>query len=117
MDAFLSDEVLEGLRRARKRAAAKQSRLRVQAGDRDYRVLRDWDGGFALQASDAPNLRGVVDLYDGPRHLSRCLIIHAVPEGDELRYEYKLRADVRSQPPRDFASDDPQPAALIPNFD
>ena len=75
MSEYLPKEVREGLEAARKRNRARKSRLRVRVGDQTFTILRYWDEGFALDAEDAPQLRGLVDVYDGARHMSQCLIV------------------------------------------
>jgi hypothetical protein len=73
---FLPKDVREGLEAARKRDLKRKSRLRVQVGDAVYPVLRFWDNGFALDADFSPGkLRGLVDVYDGSRHVFQCLIM------------------------------------------
>ena len=89
MTTFLSKEVQAGLDAARKAALLKKSRLRVQAGDDSYRILRMWDGGFALDAETAPHLRGLVDVYDGGRHLYQALVIASDEEAGEVVVEFK----------------------------
>ena len=61
MSDYLPKEVREGLEQARKAARRKSNRLRLQAGDEVFPVLRAWDDGFALALEDAPKLRGLVD--------------------------------------------------------
>jgi len=81
MTTFLPKEVAEGLEAARKQALRKNSRLRVQAGTDIFTVLKYWDSGFSVDLQDAPQLRGLVDLYDGSRHLYQCLIVASEEEG------------------------------------
>lgn len=115
MSTYVSREVQEGIdaaRRAAKRAAA---RLRVKAGnDKVYPILRIWDSGFALDAEDAPALRGLVDIYDGARHLRQCLIIASAEAGGEVICDFKRATETMDQPPRDFVVDPTAPVALIP---
>jgi hypothetical protein len=113
MSEFLPKEVLEGLERARKQAAVRRSRLRVKAGDQMFTILRAWDKGFALDAEDAPHLRGLVDLYDGARHLSQCLIVASEEEGGQMVYEYKWSTAVIDRAPLDYDRDGNAPVALI----
>jgi hypothetical protein len=113
MSDHLPKEVREGLELARKRSLAKKSRLRVQADDRLYPVRRLWDGGFSLDAEGAPLLRGLVDLYDGARHLYQCLIIASDDEAGEMIYEFKRHTATTDRPARDFYVDDDAPVALI----
>ena len=113
MSEFLPKEVREGLEIARRRALARKTRLRVQAGDAIYRVRRFWDGGFSMDADAAPHLRGLVDLYDGSRHLYQCLIIASEEEAGEMSYEFKRHTAAVDKPPRDYYQDEEAPVALI----
>ena len=113
MDMHLPPDVQEGLDKARRAALLKSSRLTVEVGGVSYRILRAWPGGFALDAADAPNLRGLVDLYDGPRHLSQGLIVTASEEGGEQHFEYKRMTQVSDGQPVDFVRAPDAPAALL----
>jgi hypothetical protein len=113
MSTFLPKEVQAGLDEARKAALKRASRLRIQAGDRLFPVLRVWDGGFSLDAGNAPVLRGRVELYNGPRLLSHCLIIASEEEGGEIRFEYKRMTDARGEQPLDYHRSPDAPVALI----
>ncbi|MBL1436364.1 MAG: hypothetical protein COB08_009225 [Rhodobacteraceae bacterium] len=113
MDTFLSKEVLNGLDRARKQAQRKKNRLRLHVGDEIYPLLRLSDDGFEMDAEAAPHLRGFVDIYDGAKHLSSCLIIHSETEGNIMRYEYKRHTNVADGPAKDFVVDENAPVALI----
>ncbi|MCF6306172.1 MAG: hypothetical protein L3J33_12480 [Rhodobacteraceae bacterium] len=113
MDAHLSKEILDGIKRARKLAMRKKNRLRVHAGDEIYPVLALKGDGFEMEADVAPHLRGLVDLYDGGRHLAQCLIIHSESEHDIMRYEFKRRTDVTDGPAKDFVVDKNAPVALL----
>ncbi|SRR6056297_85670 len=113
MSEFLPKDVRDGLEAARKARLRKRSRMRVRAGDQTFTILRAWDKGFALDSDDAPRLRGLVDLYDGAKHLSRCLIV-ASDEGDgETVYEYKRATPVADRAALDYSKDDDAPVALI----
>ncbi len=113
MEAYYSKEVMDGLKRADALAQRKKSRLRVQAGDEIYRVLRSWDDGFAVEAGTVPELRGLVDLYDGGRHLSQCLIVHSDVDGDVRTYEFKRNTTAVDAPPIDYPRADDAPIALL----
>lgn len=113
MSEFLPKEVREGLEQARKRDLRKRSRLRVHVGDDVFPVLRFWDGGFALDAETAPKLRGLVDLYDGGRHLYQCLIIASDEEQGEMVYEFKRNTAAVDKAPLDFYRDENAPIALL----
>ena len=113
MTTFLPKEVAEGLEAARKQALRKKSRLRVQAGMEIFRVLKYWDSGFSVDLQDASQLRGLVDLYDGSRHLYQCLIVASEEEGGEMRYEFKRNTRAVDSAPLDFERDANKPVALI----
>jgi hypothetical protein len=114
MMTFLPKEVREGLELARKRDLRKKSRLRVNVGGEVFPVLEFRETGFALDIENAPKLRGLVDLYDGARHLYQCLIIASEADGTLMRYEFKRATSVSDHPPLDFARDEAAPVALLP---
>jgi len=113
MSEFLPKEVREGLELARKRSMKKKSRLRVRAGDHDFTILRYWSDGFALDLEDTPHLRGLVDVYDGARHLSQCLIVASEEDGAEMVYEFKRETPAMNSAPLDYDRPDDAPIALI----
>ena len=96
----------QGGARGRKRAGdgGEGSRLRLVAGGREYAVLRRWPRGFAVDLADAPRLRGLVDLYDGQRHLCKALVLASRDEEGERLYEFKFSNTAMATPPAvDFA--------------
>ncbi|WP_422067211.1 hypothetical protein [Solirhodobacter olei] len=111
---FLPEEVRAGLEAARKNDAKRRARLRVRVGEETYPVLRIWDRGFALDAEQVPHLRGLVDLYDGSRHLMQCLIVASVEDRGELVCDFKWSRVAADDPPVDFDKDENAPVALIP---
>ncbi|SLN17147.1 hypothetical protein AQS8620_00367 [Aquimixticola soesokkakensis] len=111
---FLPQNIVEGLAQARKTAHKKRSRLRVKVGGETYPVLKLSGNGFALDRKDAPHLRGLVDLYDGGRHLFRALIIAATEDGDEMSFDFKRGTSHHDAPPLDFVRDENAPLALLP---
>jgi hypothetical protein len=113
MSDFLPKEVREGLELARKRGLLAKSRLRVHADDKVYPVLRFRDDGFVLDAENAPHLRGLVDIYDGARHLYQCLIVASEEEAGEMNYEFKWHTEALDRPPLDFYRDENAPVALL----
>lgn len=113
MPTFLPKEVQEGLDLARKRELKRSARLRVAVDDAVYPVLDYRDGGFALDIENAPKLRGLVDLYDGARHLSQCLIVASEQDGGLMRYEFKRATAATDKAPLDFARDENAPVALL----
>ncbi|MRU16290.1 hypothetical protein FDP25_12680 [Roseovarius sp. A21] len=116
MTTILPNEVQAGLDLARKRALKASSRLAIEAGDRRLKVLRRWDGGFAVEAEEVPHLRGLVDLYDGPRHLSRCLIVASEEEGGEIRYDVKQMTAAADEQPLDYVRAEDAPVGLIEQY-
>lgn len=113
MSEYLPKEVREGLEAARKHYRAKKSRLRVRVGDQMFTILRYWDEGFALDAEDAPQLRGLVNVYDGARHLSQCLIVASEEDAGEMVYEFKRETFAADQAPLDYERSEFAPVALI----
>ena len=113
MSFYLPKEVREGLEMARKRDLQRKSRLRVHADEQIFPVLKFWQTGFALDAENAPHLRGLVDLYEGSRHLYQCLIIASGLEGSEMVYEFKRNTAAVDKAPLDFCRDENAPIALL----
>lgn len=114
MSEYLPKEVREGLELARKAALKRRARLRVQVGDRTYPVLRLWDNGFALDHSDADHLRGLVDIYDGTRHLYQALIVASQDDGHEFTFDFKRSTPATDRPALDYERADDAPVALLP---
>lgn len=112
MDA-LPKGLQEELKQAHLNVARKKAHLRVAVGEQTYPVLEYRDGGFALDAEDAPHLRGLVDLYAGPNHLSQCLIVASEQDGPLMRYEFKRSTAATDKPPLDFARDPDAPVGLL----
>ena len=113
MSEYLPKEVREGLERARMTGLKKKSRMRVRVGEHDFTILRHWDNGFSLDPEDAPNLRGLVDVYDGARHLSQCLIVASAEENGEMQYEFKRATATADGPALDYERDANAPIGLI----
>jgi hypothetical protein len=111
---FLPQDIRDGLDAARKREAKRKSRLRVQVGEAVFPILRFWHDGFALDADLAPNLRGLVDVYDGDRHIFQCLIIASTLENGDLICDFKRSTAVTDSAPLDFWRDENAPVALLP---
>jgi hypothetical protein len=113
MFSFLPKEVREGLETARRADLVRRSRFRILVDGEAHPVIRLTDEGFSLPA-DAPHLRGLVDLYDGARHLAQCLIVASEEGEGEMRYEYKRRTEAADRPALDFERDGDAPVALLP---
>jgi len=111
---FLPKEVREGLEAARTRDRKKRSRLRVQVGEAVFPVLRFWQDGFALDAAFAPKLRGLVDVYDGSRHVFQCLIVASTEDNGELVCDFKRSTPVTDKAALDFCRDETAPVGYLP---
>lgn len=114
MSDFLSREVRAELEAARKLGLKKRSRLRIMAGDETYAVLRMLPGGFTLDADEIVHLRGIVDLFDGSRHLSQCLIVASDIEGGELICTLKWSTAASQTAPLDYERDENAPSGYLP---
>lgn len=114
MTDYLPEDLRRELSAAQRRAEVRKSRIRVEAEGSSYRVLRLGKTGFSVDIEDAPNLRGLVDLYDGARHLSQCLIIAAEADGDLMHYEFKRNTASGDGAPLDYERDEDAPIALLP---
>ena len=114
MPEFLPKDVREGLEAARLRDRKRKARLRVQVGGAVFPVLRFWEDGFALDAGMAPHLRGLVDLYEGDRHIFQCLIVASTLEAGELICDFKRSTMVLDRPALDYWRGENAPVALIP---
>lgn len=114
MFQYLSNEVRDGLEAARKQAQRRRSRMSVQVGDAIYPILRYWQNGFSIDASHTTHLRGLVDIYDGPRQLTQCLLVASTVENGELVCEFKRNTAALDQAPLDFELAGERPVALLP---
>ncbi|MFC7703097.1 hypothetical protein ACFQXB_02670 [Plastorhodobacter daqingensis] len=112
---YLPKELRDGFAVAQRRSM-RRTRLCVHVGGAVYPILRWWDGGFALDGRLAPQLRGLVDIYDGPRHLCQCLIVASLEEGDEVICELKRTTLASDRPPIDFIRETEAPSGLLPRF-
>ncbi|SIS68712.1 hypothetical protein [Phaeovulum vinaykumarii] len=102
----IATSVLTGMDEARRAESRRPKSLRVVAGKQTYPVLRRWRGGFALDAAEVTQLRGLVDLYEGPRHVAQCLITASEIDGVELICTLKRETAVAQEAARDFAEGD-----------
>ena len=113
MSTFLSKEVQAGLEAAQKQALKKSSRLRVHVREEIYPIFNLAGSTFEIGAEDAPRLRGLVDIYDGGRHLYQALIVTSSEAQDRWVYEFKRNTMASSKAPLDFYSDPEAPIALL----
>jgi hypothetical protein len=114
MTDYLPEAVRAGREEARRRDLRRRSRLRVVAGDAVYPVLRYWEAGFSLDADQVAGLRGLVDLYDGTRHLYQCLIVASEVEAGELICVMKRATAAHDQAPVDYVRDEEAPRGYLP---
>lgn len=92
MDGFLAERVASALSEARLEKAVRRSRYRVVVDEQTYPIIKIDDRGFSIAAEKAPSMRGYVDIYDGPHHIGRQLVVLASHGGGEAVYEYKLQS-------------------------
>lgn len=111
---FLPKDIIAGLHEATRREARHRSRLKVHAGGAVWPVLRRWRGGFALDAAQVTTLRGLVDLYEGARHVATALIVASDVEGGELICLTKRETKVADRPALDFVRDENAPVGYLP---
>lgn len=114
MTDYLPEAVRAGLEEARKRDLRRRARLHVLAGDQVYPILRFWETGFALDADQVVALRGMVDIYDGPKHLYNALIVAADIENGELICAMKRLTPTHDRPPLDYERPDDAPVGYLP---
>jgi hypothetical protein len=75
----------------------------LECGARRYPIVAYGEESCLIESADGSMPRGLVDLFDGERHLAHCLIVLAAPEWPYLRCFFKRRTAPRIDPPRDFA--------------
>ena len=109
----LPDSISIELQAAQKRSARRKNRLRVEANGQSLPVVRMLNDGFVVEQGTEKRLRGLVDLYDGGRHVSQCLIVAASQDGDLMRYDFKRNTLAVDGAPLDFARDVNAPLALL----
>lgn len=114
MSTFLPDDVRKGLETARKRDMKRKNRLRVGTGPEALPIIHFRETEFTLDREDAPHLRGLVDIFDGSRHLYQALIVTAAEDGDQMVYEFKRMTQARDLAPVDYQIDETAPVALLP---
>ena len=110
---FLPKEVRDGLEAARKRDSKRRNRLRVQVGEAVFPVRRLSDDEMELDSSLTPHLRGLVDLFDGARHVAQCLIVASTQENGVLICGFKRVTNVTDGPALDYWRDENAPVALL----
>lgn len=111
---FFPKELRDGLIGAEVARARKRSRLRVEVGGKTYPLLRFWHDGLAIEAEHATHLRGLVDVYDGARHIFQCLIVASEVEAGELRCGFKRATPVHDRAALDYYREEGLPAGYLP---
>ena len=111
---FLPKEISDGLQAARVLERRRKTRLRVHSGEAVFPVLRFWHDGLTLDASLTPHPRGLVDVYDGARHIFQCLIVATSAENGELVCAFKRLTAVQDKAPLDYWRDDSLPVGYLP---
>lgn len=114
MQAFFPKELQEGLASALTAQGRKKSRLKVVAGGASYPVLRLWGEGLSIGAEHSTHLRGLVDVYDGARHILQCLIVASEVDGGELICTFKRATLVLDHPALDYVRAEDAPAGYLP---
>ncbi|QUS36508.1 hypothetical protein [Falsirhodobacter algicola] len=113
---YLPDDLREEMRQAAIRKRRRGSRLHIQLGPDVFPLTRLWDRGLSIEAARLTHLRGVVDLFDGPRHIGHCLIVASVIDGDELVCEFKSFQPICDGPPVDFERTAEPVAGFLPAY-
>ena len=110
---FFPKELRDGLAHAQTFKARKKSRLRVQVGNATYPVLRFWPDGLAIEAQHTTHLRGLVDIYDGAKHIFQCLIMASEVDGDELICSFKRATAVLDRAALDYVRNEAAPVGYL----
>jgi hypothetical protein len=85
-------------------AKAKPVRLlTLECGARRYPIVAFSADSCLIEVPDGRVPRGVVDVWDGERHVAHALIVLAAPEWPYQRCFFKRRTLPRADPPPDFA--------------
>ncbi|GGW33913.1 hypothetical protein GCM10011452_23110 [Gemmobacter lanyuensis] len=109
----LPQEIVDGLYQARERKA-RRSRLRVQLGEAVFPVLGLTETTLTLDAARTPKLRGLVDVFDGARHILQGLIVATRVEAGQLVCEFKRSTLVLDAAPLDYERDESRPVGYLP---
>lgn len=113
MSTYVPKAVQDALYNARVKGMKRKNRLRVHMGNDIFPVLRLWGTGFAVEADAVPQLRGLVDLFEGANHLSQCLIVASEQDGGETIYEFKRATIAADEAPVDFYRAPDAPVGLL----
>lgn len=111
MDIHLPEGLLAG--RATTKTPRKK-RMFVVADGIKVAVLDRWRGGFSTPKMGRPLTRGIVDLFDGPAHVSHGLAYLSAVKDDRRVYAFKTTTDPAGSQPLDHERLTPAPKALLP---
>lgn len=114
MTDFLPKEVQDELASARRRQLRKRATRSVHVGHDAFPILEFSEDGFAVDALDVPALRGLIDIFEGSRHLYQALIVASERDGDLMRYEFKRNTAAVARAPVDFEESPDRPMGLLP---
>lgn len=92
----------------------RKHRLSVHIGDESFPILRMLPSGFEVDREGTPHLRGLVDIFDGPRHLTQALIIASSEADGTMHYEFKRNTPASERPPVDFVRSNDLIQGLLP---
>ncbi|MEP3347302.1 MAG: hypothetical protein ABJN34_07175 [Litoreibacter sp.] len=113
MIEYLPKEIVDGLAAARLKADKKKTRLRIRSGDDLIPLVKLTGSHFTIEKDKAPRLRGLVDIFDGARHLYQALVVATSFDGDTVVFEFKRNTATASHPALDFVRDEAAPVGLI----
>ena len=103
---YLPAEIRDELQGAKLRQGSRRRRLSLHQGDMVFSIRRMWTDGFSLALADVTQLRGLVEIHEGPRHILTCLINAAEIDGDELLCSFKRASKVQERAALDYVARD-----------
>lgn len=115
MTIYLPDTIKEELAMARRDARRLRATRTVHVGEEAYPIFDMTESGFSVDFGDSPKLRGLINIYEGARHLYQALIVASERDGDVMRYEFKRNTAAASHAPLDFEQEAERPIALLPS--
>jgi len=113
MSEYLPQEIRDQLAASQRNVKRKRATRSVHIGDEAFAILEMSDDGFAVGTEEAPRLRGLIDIYEGSRHLYQALIIASSQDGDMMRYDFKRNTAAVYSAPVDFEVADIRPMGLL----
>ena len=116
MFQFFSNDLADGLAAANAQKAQRKTRRRLVADGREYPLSNLWHDGLAVDASLTGHLRGLVDVYDGAKHIQQCLIIASEVQAGQLICTFKRATPISDRPALDYERDDNAPVGYLPKM-